>query len=207
MGNYKILFVTKTILNIYWYFQIVLIAAILFVGLSLWFNFDFINLNYLNGFNIHFSKIIFPDQLVFNGANYDFTLTNGGGRLHINDLDQKFVYLRILAALIDSIIYLMIIYFLRKIFKNLTENRYFIRVNGMYIKKIAISILVLAIVPQIIQYITDIWIVNSIEIKNIIFKDEFNFKFETILLGLLVFVISIIFLRGIELKEDQDLTI
>jgi hypothetical protein len=40
-----------------------------------------------------------------------------------------------------------------------------------------------------------------------VIKNDFNFQYETILLGLLVFVISIIFLRGIELKEDQELTI
>jgi hypothetical protein len=171
------------------------------------FNVDFIDLNYLNGFKIHFSKIIFSDPLVYNGINYDFTLTNGEGRLHIDDLDQKFVYLRILAALVDSLIYLMIIYFLRKIFKNLTANKYFVAANGMYIKKIALSIILLAFVPSVIHYLTDKWIIGAIEIKNVMIKNEFNFEFETLLLGLLVFVISIIFLRGIELKEDQELTI
>ena len=69
---------------------------------------------------------MFSDPLILNGENYDFSLTNGEGRLHINDLDQKFVYLRMLGALTDSIIYLMIIHFLRKIFKSLTENKYFV---------------------------------------------------------------------------------
>ena len=207
MGNYKILKITKIILNIYWYFQLILISAIIFVGLSLLFDVEFIDLNYLNGFKISFSKIIFSDPLVYNGVNYDFTLTNGDGRLHINNLDQKFVYLRILAALVDSLIYLMIIYFLRKIFKNLTENQYFVAANGMYLKKIALSIILLAFVPEIIHYFTDKWITRAIELKNVMIKNEFNFEVETILLGLLVFVISIIFLRGIELEKDQELTI
>ena len=94
MRNHKILTVTKLILNIYWYFQLAVIAAILLIGLLLLFDVQFIDLNYLNGFKIHFSKIIFPDPLLYNGVNYEFTLTNGEGRLHINDLDQKFVYLR-----------------------------------------------------------------------------------------------------------------
>jgi len=207
MGNYKILSITKIILNLYWYFQLTFIAAIIFVGLSLLFNFDFIDLNYLNGFKIHFSKIIFPEPLLYNGVNYDFTLTNGEGRLHINDLDQKFVYLRMLAALVDSVIYLMIILFLRKIFKNLTDNKYFIAENGMYIKKIALSIIILALLPELIIYMTDKLIIGSIQLNNVLIKNEFNFEYQAIILGLLVFVISIIFLRGIELKEDQELTI
>jgi len=207
MGNYKILKITKIILNIFWYLQLAVISAIILIGLLLLFDVDFVDLNRLNGFKIHFSKIIFSDPLIYNGMNYDFSLTNGEGRLHINDLDQKFVYLRMLGALVDSVIYLMIINFLRKIFKNLTDNKYFVSANGLYIKKIAVSIILLSIVPEVIYYITDKWIISTIELKNVIFKNEFNFEYQTILLGLLVFVISIVFLRGIELKEDQELTI
>ena len=207
MENYKILKITRIILNVFWYLQLAVIGSIILIGLFLLFDVDFIDLNRLNGFKIHFSKIMFSDPLILNGENYDFSLTNGEGRLHINDLDQKFVYLRMLGALTDSIIYLMIIHFLRKIFKSLTENKYFVSSNGKYIKKIAISIIFLAIVPELIYYLTDRWIISTIELKDVIFKNEFNFEYQTILLGLLVFVISIVFLRGIELKEDQELTI
>ncbi len=207
MGNYKILSITKLVLNIFWYLQMVLITVIIITGLFLLFDVEFIDLNSLNGFKIHFSKIIFPDPLVYNGVNYDFSLTNGEGRLHINDLDQKFVYLRMLAALVDSFIYLAIIYFLRKIFKNLTDNNYFTAVNGMYIKKIAYSIILLAFVPEAIHYLTDRLIIGAIHVNDIIIKNNFQFDYQTILVGLLVFVISIIFLRGIELREDQKLTI
>lgn len=207
MRNHKILSVTKIILNIYWYFQLAVIASILFIGLLLLFEVQFIDLNYLNGFKIHFSKIIFSEPLIYNGSSYDFSLTNGEGRLHIDNLDQKFVYLRMFAALIGSLIYLLIIYFLRKIFKNLTENKYFVAINGLYIKRIALSIMLLAIVPEIIHYLTDKWVIGTIKLNDIVIKNDFNFQYETILLGLLVFVISIIFLRGIELKEELELTI
>jgi hypothetical protein len=207
MGNYKILNVTKIILTIYWYLQLTFIAAIVLIGLLLLFDVEFIDLNYLNGFKIHFSKVNFIEPLVYEGMDYDFSLTNGEGRLHINDLDQKFVYLRMLAALIDSLIYLIIIYFARKIFENLTDNKYFVAINGMYIKKIAMSIILLSFVPGTIHYLTDLWILKTIEHQDIIMKAGFKVDFQTILLGLLVFVISIIFLRGVELKEDQELTI
>ncbi|MCB0504032.1 MAG: DUF2975 domain-containing protein [Cyclobacteriaceae bacterium] len=207
MGNYKILKITRSILNVYWYLQLLLIATIVIIGFLLFFNVDFINLNYLNGFRIHFSRINFTEPLLYNGTEYKFSLTNGDGRLHIDDLNQKFVYLRMLAAFVHSAIYLMIIYFLRKIFKNLTENEYFIPANGMYIKKIALSIILLSLIPELIHYLTDRWILQSIQFSNVMIKNEFNVDFQTILLGLLVFVISIIFLRGIELREDQKLTI
>ena len=207
MKNHKFLKITKIILAVFWYFQLALITAIILIGLFLFLDVEFIDLNYLNGFQISFSKITFAETLIYDGVNYDFTLTNGNGRLHIDDFQQKFVYLKMLAALVDSFIYLMIIYFLRKIFKNLTENRYFISANGLYIKKIAYSIIFLSFVPQLIQYLTDYWIINTIELRSISIKNEFDFGYQTVILGLLVFVISIVFLRGIELKEDKDLTI
>ena len=67
--------------------------------------------------------------------------------------------------------------------------------------------MLLAIVPEIIHYLTDKWVIGTIKLNDIVIKNDFNFQYETILLGLLVFVISIIFLRGIELKEELELTI
>jgi hypothetical protein len=207
MRNYKILSFTKTFLTIYWYLQLLFVLAIIVIGFFLLFDVQFIDLNYLKGFKINFAKISFVEPLIYNGVEYKFSLTNGEGRLHIENLDQKFIYLRMFAALVDAMLYLVIIYFLRKVFSNLTGNRYFISENGRFIKYIAIAILLLAIIPDTIYHLTDRWIANVIEQKDIIMTVGFSFDFQTILLGLLVFVISIIFLRGIELREDQELTI
>ena len=207
MRNYKILKFTKAILDIFWYLQIVIIALIVVIGFLLYFNIDIIDLNHLNGFNISFKKITFVEPMIYNGDTYKYSLTNGKGRLHIADLDQKFIYLRMLAAMIDSVIYLMIIYFLRKIFKNLTENNYFISANGIYLKKVSLFIILMSFVSQLVQYWTDLLIKNTLEFESIIIKNGFDFRFQTILLGLLVYVISIVFLRGVELQEDKDLTI
>jgi len=207
MTNYKILKFAKISLNVFWYLQLLVLFSIIFIALLLMFDVDFVDLNLLNGFKIHYSKIIFSDPLLYDGKPYDFVLTNGEGRLHINDLDQKFVYLRMLGSFADSFIYLMIIYFLRKLFKNLTLNKYFVSANGDYIKKVAISIILLALIPDLIYYFTDNWIAGSLHLDTVIIKNEFNFNYQILLLGLMVFVISIVFLRGIELKEEQELTI
>jgi len=207
MDNYKILKFTKIILNVFWFMQIAFIAGIIAVAVLLLFNIDLIDLNNLNGFKIQFSKIMFNEQLSFRGESYDFNMTNGEGRLHVDNLDQIFVYLRILAAFIHASIFLMIIYFLRKIFINLTDNKYFISKNGVYIKYVGFSIILLELIPDFIYYFTDRLIIRSIEFDSIIIKNNFHFNYHNILLGLLVFVISIVFLRGIELKEDHDLTI
>ncbi|MEN8124381.1 MAG: DUF2975 domain-containing protein [Bacteroidota bacterium] len=207
LGNRKLLILSKSIINIFWILQWLILILLIVYTLLLIIKVDFFDINLLKGFKIHFSKIDFLQPLIYNGEEYNIKLTNGEGRLHIDDFNQNFIYLRILAAFIDTFMYLLILYFLRKIFKNLTSNQFFIPENGMLIKKIGFSIIALAIIPEIIHYLTDRMISKTIHIENIIIKNELHIDYQTILLGILVFVISIVFLRGIELQKDQELTI
>ncbi len=207
MDNRQTMVVIKSAINILWYLQwAILLAIVVYVSLLV-LNVDFFNVDVLKGFKIHFSKINFLQPILIDGEEHIVKLTNGEGRLHIENFNQSFIYMRIFAAFIDSFLYLLILYFIRKIFKNLTANQYFILENGVIIRKIGFTIIALAILPAIIHYITDMMVINTIHIKDVILKNEFDLDFQTILLGVLVFVISIVFLRGIELRKDQELTI
>jgi len=207
IGNRQTLAIIKSVINILWVLQwIFLLTIIIYVSLLL-LNVDFFNVDQLKGFKIHFSKIDFLQPILIDGNEHMVKLTNGEGRLHIENFDQSFIYMRIFAVFIDSFLYLLILYLIRKIFKNLTSNQFFIAENGVLIRKIGFAIITLAILPEIIHYITDAMVANSIQIQGIVLKNEFDLDLQTILLGLLIFVISIVFLRGIELKKDQELTI
>ncbi len=207
IGNRKTLVFIRSIVNILWFFQWAVLLAIVVYVSFLVLNVDFFNVDVLKGFQIHFSKIDFLQPVLIDGKEHIVKLTNGEGRLHIENFNQSFIYMRIFAAFIDSFLYLMILYFIRKIFNNLTDNQYFIPENGILIRKIGFTIIGLAILPDAIHYVTDRLVVKTIKIDDIILKNEFNIDLQTILLGVLVFVISIVFLRGIELKKDQELTI
>jgi len=207
LENRKLLVISKSIINIFWVLQILFVLFLVVYTLLLVFHVDFINTDILRGFKIHFKSIDFIQPLMHDGQAYKMKLTNGEGRLHAASLNQNFIYFRILAAFIDSVMYLLIFYFLRKILKNLTSDNFFIPENGRLIKNIGYSIIALAIVPEVIHYFTDKMISRSISIENVVIKSEFHFDYQTILLGIIVFVISIVFLRGVEIKEEQDLTI
>ncbi|MEN8187107.1 MAG: DUF2975 domain-containing protein [Bacteroidota bacterium] len=207
MENRKLLAIIRSVINLFWILQWVLIFALITYTSLLVLNVDFFDVDVLKGFKIHFSKIEFIQPLIFEGSEYSFNLTNGVGRLHVSDLPRNFIYYRLFAAFVDTFLYLSILYFLRKIFINLTDNEYFIPENGMYLKKIGYTIIALALLPEIIHYLSDLQVVKYITIENVKLKTEFNFDIQTILLGILVFVISLVFLRGIELKKDQELTI
>jgi hypothetical protein len=207
IGNRQTLVLIRNIVNTLWVLQWLIILAIIVYVSFLLLNVDFFNLDILKGFKIHFSKIDFLKPILIDGKEHLLKLTNGEGRLHIENYDQKFIYMRILAAFIDSFLYLLILFFIRKIFKNLTANQFFIPENGVLIRKIGFTIITLAILPEVIHYFTDAMVAKSIHIDGVILKNEFDLDLQTILLGVLIFVISIVFLRGIELKKDQELTI
>ena len=207
MGNRQTLVIIKSVINILWFLQWVVVLGIVVYVSFLVLNVDFFNVDVLKGFKIHFSKIDFLVPILIEGKEHIVKLTNGEGRLHIDNFNQSFIYMRIFAAFIDSFLYLLILFFIRKIFRNLTKNQYFIAENGVLIRKIGFSIITLAILPAIIHYLTDTMVTNSIQIKGVILKNDFNLDLQTILLGILIFVISIVFLRGVELKKDQELTI
>lgn len=201
------LVISRSIINIFWVLQLLFVLVLIIYTLLLFFHVDFFDTNILRGFKIHFKSIDFVQPLIYEGESYKMKLTNGEGRLHVDHLNQNFIYFRILAAFVDSIMYLFILFFLKKILKNLTSDNFFIPENGKLIKKIGYSIIALAIIPEVIHYFTDKMISKSISIENVVIKSEFYFDYQTILLGIIVFVISIVFLRGVEIKEEQDLTI
>jgi len=207
MGNRQTLVIIKSVINILWVLQWMVVLSIVVYVSFLVLNVDFFNVDVLKGFKIHFSKIDFLQPILIEGKEHIVKLTNGEGRLHIENFNQSFIYMRIFAAFIDSFLYLLILFFIRKIFKNLTKNQYFIAENGVLIRKIGFSIITLAILPAIIHYLTDAMVANSIQIDGVILKNDFDLDLQTILLGVLIFVISIVFLRGVELKKDQELTI
>ena len=65
----------------------------------------------------------------------------------------------------------------------------------------------IALLPDLINYLINVYVTNTLVINGIIFKARFDFDLRTTFLALLIFVIAKVFIRGAELKEDHDLTI
>ena len=177
--NSQILKIIKSIVSILWVLQWAVLISIIIYVLLLILNVDFFNVDVLKGFKIHFSKIDFLKPIVIDGKEHIIKLTNGEGRLHIENFNQSFIYMRIFGAFIDSFLYLLIIYFLRKSFKNLTSNQYFIPENGVLLRKIGFTIIALAILPAIIHFITDAMVLSSLQLEGVTLKNEFDFDLES----------------------------
>ena len=196
------------VLSIIWYLQWVIIAGLVVITILIATDNSIINTSKLEGFHVQYERIDIPSSTLDNGNHEsNIYLTNGEGRIHIENEDYNFIYFRLLSAFIDTLLYIFIIFLLRKIFSGLKTGEFFVKQNGIYIKKIAYAVLGLTLIPAFLNYFINIYIKKTLNIEGIIFKAQFEFDYGTVFLALLIFVLAQVFIRGTELKEDQDLTI
>lgn len=134
-------------------------------------------------------------------------LTNGSGRLHIENFTINIIYFKLLSSIIEALVFIFIVYFLKRIFKNLKAGDFFVRENGVFISRIALSIILVTMLIDISNFFISKYLSNTIAISSIEFNPYINFHFNTIFLGLLILAIAQIFIKGNEMKIDQDLTI
>ncbi len=205
--KYPFMFAIDIILKVIWYIQWLFIFALLVISLVIIIDPSWINIEKISGFSVEFSRIYLGDINLNDGINHTAFLSNGIGRLHISDFKQNIVLYRIVSVLIDTFIYIYIIYLLRKIFSSLKTGVFFNRSNGEYIKKIAYTILILAFLPELVSYLIESHITNNIELANIVIRAKFNLDFRTIFLGFLIFAMAKAFIRGAEIKEEHELTV
>ena len=196
------------ILSIIWYLQWIFVAGLIVISFLIATHNSIIDTGKIEGFHIQYVRIDIPDSISDTGnQNGDVYLTNGEGRLHIENAEYNFIYFRLIIAFIDTFFYILIVFLLRKIFSSLKTGEFFVKQNGIYIKNIAFTVLGLTLIPAFLNYLINIYIKQSLSIEGILFKAQFEFDYGTVFLALLIFVIAEVFIKGTELKEDQDLTI
>ncbi|RLD68413.1 MAG: hypothetical protein DRI95_03110 [Bacteroidetes bacterium] len=207
-GKYPFIKAVSIILRIIWYLQWIFLSVLFIVTILIATNSSLIDINKIRGFHIQFARIDIQNNTQnTDNLQSDMYLSNGEGRLHIKNNQYKFIFYRIFSVFIDTLLYIFIIYLLQKIFSSLKTGVFFVKQNGIYIKRIAFAVLGIALLPNLIFYIINLQITETLDIEGIIFKARFNFDYRTTFLALLIFVIAKVFIRGTELKEEHDLTI
>jgi hypothetical protein len=191
------------VLQIIWYLQLLFLFALIVISFLIAIDSSIVNQYKLKGFRVQFQRV----DLEKSGQNNIAYLSNGEGRLHLSQSGDKFIFYRILSVFVDAFLYTLIVLWLKKIFKGLETGDFFIRKNGIYIKKIAYAVIGIAVLPVLIDYFVNLQVVNSLKIDNVIFKARLSFDFRSLFLALLIFVIAKVFIKGAEIKEENDLTI
>ena len=207
-SKYPFIKAISVILRIIWYLQWVFLSVLIIISILIATNSSLIDTSKIKGFHIQFAKIDIQSIAArTNNSQEHVYLSNGEGRLHIKNSNHKFIFFRLFNVFIDTLLYILIIYLLQNIFSNLKTGAFFVKRNGVYIKRIAYAVLGIALFPDLINYFINLHITDTLNIEGITFKASFSFDLRTTFLGLLIFVIAKVFIRGTELKEDQDLTI
>ncbi|NOZ45195.1 MAG: DUF2975 domain-containing protein [Chlorobi bacterium] len=187
--------------------QWIYIASLIVLFFLLLSHSNIINLDRFSGFKVFYSEINLGQAQMDDGQLHEIILTSGTGRIHIKEYSQKIIYYKLIVALFEALVYLIIIYWLKKIFGNLKLGNFFIRENGIYITKIALSVISITTLIDIFSFFLSKYLSGFLHIPNVIFKSDIYFHFNTIFLGFLILAIAQIFMKGSEMKKEQELTI
>ncbi|MCF6241592.1 MAG: DUF2975 domain-containing protein [Bacteroidales bacterium] len=191
------------VLQIIWYLQLLFLFALIVVSVLIITDSPIVDRYKLKGFRVQFQRINLDKSI----AGSTIYLSNGEGRLHNTKTGDKFILYRIFSVFVDAFLYTLIVLWLKKVFKCLESGDFFIRKNGVYIKRIAYAVIGITLLPDLIDYFINLQVANVLKIDNLIFKARLNFDFRSLFLALLLFVIAKVFIKGAEIKEENDLTI
>ncbi|MEN8138144.1 MAG: DUF2975 domain-containing protein [Bacteroidota bacterium] len=206
--KYSFIKAVSLLLKAIWYIQWLFIGILIVFAITIFSNPSFVDLDKLTGFNVEYKKIELPGSVIAPEIEKrDVYISNGEGRLHIAGFKSNYVLYRLAGVFLQLFIFMLIIHYLRELFKNMGNNNFFIIQNGEFIKKISYLVIAIDVVPNLLYYFINLHIKNTLNLEGIIFKSKFNFDFHTILLGLLILAISQVFFEGNKLREENELTI
>lgn len=206
-NKYPFITSISVLLRIIWYLQLAFGIVLILLAFSILADLNWFDTEKISGFGISFAKIDLGNVLMQDGKHHLVKLTHGEGRVHISDYKQNIVIYKIAGAIIELLVSIFVIYTLRKIFRNLQKGDFFIIENGLYLRQIAYAILGICLFLGVYVYLISSYILNNFSFESITLKRNIEFDTRTILTGLMVFVIAKIFIKGSEIKEEQDLTI
>lgn len=205
--NYPFIRIVDLLLRIIWYLQCLFALVLLLSAISILGDVSWFNVEKIKGFHIPFSAIDLESAQIYEQTSSEVTLTNGSGRLHISGADQNLTVFKIMAAFIELLVWMYIILMLRKMFAHLKKGEFFVSVNGKYLTRIAFSVIAISMFLCVFNYILSSHIFHNVSVDGVLLKRTAELDYRTLLFGIMLLVMARIFIRGTEIKEEQDLTI
>lgn len=205
--KYSFIKITDIILKIAWYLQWAILLVIFTFTILILTDTDIVDIEKISGFSVEFAKIDLGEVELDGKSQHDVFLSHGSGRLYITDYKQFIIMFRMLGAFFETLFLMYIILMLQKMFVDLKLGKFFIKSNGIIIKKVAYAIIAMTLFLSFYNFIINSYIFRHLTVENIIFKKDIDFDFKTLLFGLMLFIIAKSFIRGTAIKSEHDLTI
>jgi hypothetical protein len=206
-SKYPFISTVDLLLRIIWYLQWVFGMVLVFSALAILFDVNWFNVDKIKGFHIAFREIDLGTVRMHDQMGHPALITHGEGRLHITGLETNIILLRILGALLELLVGMYIILMLRRLFGNLKVGDFFVKANGTILKRIAYSIIGISLFLSLFQYAISSYLFAHLRIEDVVLKRAANLDTRTLLFGIMILVVATIFIKGAEMKEEQDLTI
>ena len=205
--NNKLVAAAEIVLRIIWYLSIA--GTIFFMGKML--------LGPVLGITEYTSGLITPIEFSVNEegtAAFDSDQTvpvqinNAKGYFRIDrPIPTTLIVVFFLLNLVVSGLILWLIYVLWKIVQSVQQKNPFIVLNGRRLRIIAFSMIGIELSQGLANLIKMLYLAPRLQFETIIIQSKIHVSFHVIVAGLVILVIAEAFRIGVEMKEEQELTV
>ena len=205
--NNKLVAAAEIVLRIIWYLSIA--GTIFFMGRML--------LGPVLGITEYTSGLITPIEFSVNEqgtATFDSDQTvpvqinNAKGYFRIDrPIPTTLIVVFFLMNLVVSGLILWVIYVLWKIVQSVKQKNPFIVLNGRRLRIIAFSMIGIELSQGLANLIKMLYLEPRLQFETIIIQSKIHVSFHVIVAGLVILVIAEAFRIGVEMKEEQELTV
>ena len=205
--NNKLVAAAEIVLRVTWYLSIA--GSIFFMGKML--------LGPVLGITEYSSGLTTPIEFSVNEqgtATFDSDQTvpvqinNAKGYFRIDrPIPPTLIVVFFLINLVVSGLILWLIYVLWKIVQSVQQKNPFIVLNGRRLRIIAFSMIGIELSQGLANLIKMLYLAPRLQFETIIIQSKIHVSFHVIVAGLVILVIAEAFRIGVEMKEEQELTV
>lgn len=205
--NNKLVAAAEIVLRVIWYLSIA--GTIFFMGKML--------LGPVLEITEYTSGLITPIEFSVNEqgtATFDSDQTvpvqinNAKGYFRIDrPIPTTLIVVFFLMNLVVSGLILWVIYVLWKIVQSVKQKNPFIVLNGRRLRIIAFSMIGIELSQGLANLIKMLYLEPRLQFETIIIQSKIHVSFHVIVAGLVILVIAEAFRIGVEMKEEQELTV
>lgn len=201
-GSVKIIYWITNI--VFWIYAIATLIALAFAIALI---FGFLNKTQLQ-IGMPFSMDITEIGLLeVNGLKVDVQFKEMYGKLHLIDTPKEIsrVYGVFILIMLSIVLYIFMTF--KKFITNVYHGAYFDRSNILLLKRISyalVSVWLFAVFYAVFQYF---YLVQNMQFETVVHSGKFETYPVILIVALLIWVLSHIFQKGVELEYDNELTI
>ena len=134
-------------------------------------------------------------------------LLEAQGKLRVEGISRTYLLVGLATAALLAVFAAIVLRKLRAVFRTLKEGEPFVPANVGRIRFVGVAVLITELARAMWVFWNSVYLRWHLDLEGIRLRSEFDLHGLTILGGLLVLVIAEVFRVGVQIKEDQELTI